>query len=180
MWCTSPRIAKSPTLGVAVLASEGFDDLPQGRIEQTHDRSQLGRTRRLCAPSAAPATTTSTGCLFSRGLSLCLCGLRQSVPMPNSSRRGSAAKFSTKISTPGGRSCRSAAAHRRRRTCRGVVLLNVKRRLVGCINSGAVGRTMISLIDHNTRRKLFGYSSSPDLNAFDLRLMPIAQRFGNR
>jgi hypothetical protein len=141
--------------------------------------------RNWAAPAALRAERCTghnyiDSCFFSRGLSLCLCGLRQSVPMPNSSRRGSAAKFSTKISTPGGRSCRCAAAHRRRRTCRGVVLLNVKRRLVGCINSGAVGRTMISLIDHNTRRKLFGYSSSPDLNAFDLRLMPIAQRFGNR
>lgn len=34
--------------------------------------------------------------------------------------------------------------------------------------------------DYNVRRKLFGYDSSPDLNAFDLRLMPIARSFGDR
>jgi hypothetical protein len=34
--------------------------------------------------------------------------------------------------------------------------------------------------EYAVRRKLFGYDTSPDLNAFDLRLMPIALRFGDR
>jgi hypothetical protein len=35
-------------------------------------------------------------------------------------------------------------------------------------------------VDHKVRKQLFGYNTSPDINDFDRRLMPITLRFGDR